>query len=306
MPTDAPVDAAAYHGLLDGLARRRTQTAVPIATAAFVVSALVFAPLSSYVAGRQARSPLVWFALGAAIGPLALVLLLLAPPGRCPDCGARVGGWPRSCSECGAPLHGAVGWRRGTAEPVERRPERPVVVRTVGTPGDDGAVILPRPVLVPTPRPDRSATATGADVPAAQLWTPTPRSTTTDTTGRRRRYRREVDMVGPDAQLLGSGIFLGGSAPGATNVARLEVGDRYGLARDGGELQILGPVTFDPERIVARVPLDGTAVELVADRLVVQGGPSSRGTVLAFAGLALSRRIDLAAALRAPTDEVAG
>jgi hypothetical protein len=113
-------------------------------------------------------------------------------------------------------------------------------------------------------------------------------------------------MVGSDAQLLGSGIYLGGSAPGGTNVARLEVGDRYGLARDGDELQILGPVTFDPERIVARVPLEGTTVEVIADRLVIQGGPTARGTVLAFAGLAVSRRIDLAAVLRAPTGEVAG
>ena len=101
------------------------------------------------------------------------------------------------------------------------------------------------------------------------------------------------------------GIYLGGSAPTATRVARLDVGDRYGLARDGDELHILGPVTFDPKRIVARVPLTGADVELVGDRLVVHGGPTARGMVIAFASLSVSRRIDLAAALGPPTDELA-
>jgi hypothetical protein len=112
--------------------------------------------------------------------------------------------------------------------------------------------------------------------------------------------------VDPGAALLGSGIYLGGSTSGGTHVSRLEVGDRYGLARDGDELLILGPVNVDPERVIARVPLGGAQVELVADRLVVQGGPTARGLVLAFASLAVSRRVDIVAALSAPSGEVAG
>ena len=86
--------AAAYHWALAGPAGGCVKT-VPIATVALIISALVFAPLASYLAGRRARSAAMWFLLGVVLGPLAIVLLLFAPPGRCPDCGERVRGWPR-------------------------------------------------------------------------------------------------------------------------------------------------------------------------------------------------------------------
>lgn len=274
---------------------------MPIATIAFVVSALVFAPLSSYVAGRRARSPLVWFGLGILIGPLAPLLLLLAPPGHCPDCGARIRGWPRACTSCGAPLGGAIGWSRPT--PSEPSVERLVVVRPVGGGSAvDAQRATPRPVLVPDPPRDR---ALAPDPAPGRSWTVGVGVPLSEAAAAKRRYREQQDHVGPTARLLGSGIYLGGSAPTATRVARLDVGDRYGLAREGDELQILGPVTFDPKRVVARVPLTGAEVEVVGDRLVVHGGPSARGTVIAFASLSVSRRIDLAAALGAPTDELA-
>ncbi len=278
---------------------------MPIATLAFVISALVFAPLSSYVAGRRARSPVVWFGLGILIGPLALLLLLLAPPGHCPDCGSRVRGWPGACASCGAPLSGALAWpRAATAEPAV---ERPVVVRPVG--GGNAAEapsVAPRPVLVPDPpREEPLVSRPTAARPPDRFWAASEPPPLSDVAAAKRRYRDQQDQVAPGARLLGSGIYLGGSAPTATRVARLDVGDRYGLARDGDELQILGPVHLDPKRIVARVPLTGTEVEVVGDRLVIHGGPTARGMVIAFASLSVSRRVDLAAALGPPSDELA-
>lgn len=69
-----------------------------------VVAAGVFAPLSGWFAVRRSRQPLIWFVFGALIGPLALALLALAPPGRCPSCAAPIDGWPATCRQCGRAL----------------------------------------------------------------------------------------------------------------------------------------------------------------------------------------------------------
>jgi hypothetical protein len=285
---------------------RGSVIAVPIATVALVVSALIFAPLSSYLAGRRARSPLIWFALGVVIGPLAVVLLLLAPPGRCPECAERVHGWPRTCIACGASLGGAVavGGAETAAPPAA---DAPVVVRTLGpSQPRDPTPIPPPPALIPsTPPPPMSMSDRSPSPTEDRSWEvvtsigPTP-GVAGGMTGATRMVR--PGAVGPDAHLLGSAVFIGGTAPTTTRT-RLEVGDRYGLARDGDELQILGPVTIDPERIVARIPLAGAQVELTADRLVVTGGDAARGAAVAFSALAVSRRIDLAAVLGAPAGE---
>ena len=282
---------------------------MPIATAALVVSALVFAPAASYLATRRGRSAMVWFALGGVIGFVAIILLLLAPPGRCPDCDARVRGWPRACDACGAPLLGAIAWDRSTTPSPEPPAEPRVVVRTVGTAAASGSAgVSPRPALALVPPPeDRTIVAPAGAQDGERGWdvarTAAASATSLSQAAARRRDRVGRDRLAPEASVLGSAIFLGGSGPVATNLSRLQVGDRYGLARVADELQILGPVSFDPERIVARVPIDGAEVELVADRLVVQGGPTARGTMLAFSGLAVFRGADVVAILKASSEQ---
>lgn len=54
----------------------------------------------------------LWTLFGALLGPLALVLLLIAPPGRCRYCDARVHGWSATCARCGLDVNGP---RRGAA-----------------------------------------------------------------------------------------------------------------------------------------------------------------------------------------------
>lgn len=61
---------------------------------------LVFGPAAAYVAAGRARRASAWFAFGAILGPIALVILRSAPPGHCPVCGAPVPGWLWFCVWC--------------------------------------------------------------------------------------------------------------------------------------------------------------------------------------------------------------
>ena len=73
-------------GVLDG--------GVPII---LVLLAGIGAPLAGWYATRRARNPGTWFVLGALIGPIALALLAVAPPGRCPECDSVIDGWAAAC-----------------------------------------------------------------------------------------------------------------------------------------------------------------------------------------------------------------
>ncbi len=68
--------------------------------------ASVFAPLTAWFAAQRSRHPGIWFVFGALLGPLAMAVLALAPPGRCPACGAPVHGWVTECVACGRALGG--------------------------------------------------------------------------------------------------------------------------------------------------------------------------------------------------------
>ena len=58
-----------------------------------------------------------WMLFGAIIGPLAAVLLRLAPLGRCPTCEADVRGWEQVCAWCGNDVTGQA------SQGQPRRPE---------------------------------------------------------------------------------------------------------------------------------------------------------------------------------------
>ena len=68
--------------------------------------ASVFAPLTAWFAAQRSRHPGIWFVFGALLGPFAMAVLALAPPGRCPACGAPVHGWVTECAACGRALGG--------------------------------------------------------------------------------------------------------------------------------------------------------------------------------------------------------
>jgi len=78
--------------------------------------ASVFAPLTAWFAAQRSRHPGIWFVFGALLGPVAMGLIAIAPPGRCPACAEPVHGWVTTCAHCGRPLVGP--WEPDMSEAV--------------------------------------------------------------------------------------------------------------------------------------------------------------------------------------------
>jgi hypothetical protein len=281
---------------------------------AFVASAILFAPLASWIAVQRVRSWPLWFLFGIALGPVAALLLLAAPPGRCPACGNRSVGWPRRCANCGlafsaVPLDATIPMTPDglPVEGVFAQLDSPGLLG-VGGPGESivvaaaaasGTSYSPARLTVPDRGPDRGTerpmVAVGPGRDAASL----ARSATT-------LGRRPTDEPGPAAKpaaqrrpssgtlaILGSGIFIGGSEP-------LQVGSRYLIARVGSELHILGPVHLSPAAVAARLPLSNVQPTVVADRVLISPAKPGRGADVAFGSVMLERDVDLVRDLKSP------
>jgi hypothetical protein len=269
---------------------------------AFVVSATLFAPLASWLALQRARPWAIWFLFGVALGPVASLLLILGPPGRCPACDTRTVGWPRSCLTCGL-IFSSEG-----SETVRfaSRPRLPAAAATMASVGP--AVLAPvarsmraargavaAPPLAGAPFRRESATpvhatiAGGAD-PGAE----NPGRRSAMGLGRRPSAGSAASHFAAqpepspahESASLGSGVFIGGSES-------LQIGSRYLLARVGSELHVLGPVHLDPTAIAVRVPLGSVQPTIVADGLFIAPAPSRHGPELAFGAVLLERGIDL-------------
>ena len=248
----------AHEGVVSGL---------PLPVIALIVSGIVFAPLASWLAVQRGRSWAAWFLFGVALGPIAVGLLLMAPPGRCPACGTRTRGWPRRCEGCG------VEFRRKPAE----------------TGSDvDGA-----PTTIESPEPEPGRVARRAS-PAGSPDEPGRRSATT-------LGRRPTPQANPAASsrssgtvaILGSGIFIGGSAS-------LQIGSRYLLAKVGSKLHVLGPIHISPSAVAARITLADIEATVLADQLLLNGRGGTNLSV-AFSSVAVEPGVDLEQQLLAPT-----
>ena len=239
---------------------------------------IVFAPLASWLARQRARPIVVWGVFGAVLGPAAAALLVMAPPGRCPVCGAPIVGWPQVCQTCGRDLR---------SQPIEiARESAARRASMISSPIDSigGPSLGSVPTASPRGRepalpPGRPATALGLRPPAVSA----PFS---------------VSPVGPlpletegGPGILGSGVFVGGSES-------LQVGSRYLFARVGDDLHALGPVHVSPATIAARVPLGGVDPSFVDDRLLIAPAGPGRGPELAFGGVRLERNVDIVRSLR--------
>ncbi len=93
--------------------------------------AVVFGALAWVLARRYDRASSLWAVFGVLLGPLAIAILQVAPPGRCPGCGARVQGWESTCLVCDSRL--AAG-RRRSAKPAEVLEE--VLIASANGPAD--------------------------------------------------------------------------------------------------------------------------------------------------------------------------
>jgi hypothetical protein len=74
---------------------------------------LGFGAAAAGLAIRRRRQPGTWAVFGAILGPAALALLQVAPPGRCWSCAAPTEGWMTFCVWCG----------EDTREPVSHSPK---------------------------------------------------------------------------------------------------------------------------------------------------------------------------------------
>jgi len=229
-----------------------------------VVYVIVFGVGSALLAVRRRRSPAPWLLFGAILGPIAIGLLLMAPPGRCPTCGAGIQGWLDVCLACGRPLHAAPTRSGGGTVVQQGRPLTDWLygMPTVEEPGANGTADLtalarkPSSLEVAT-LAHRSQTAADATIP-----------------------RVPPADVPANLRVLASGVFVGGSAG-------LEVGRRYEIGRRDGSLTVLGPVDSEPGKIQVERALQWITATTVGGRLVISdesGG--SRSFSLVFERIA--------------------
>lgn len=265
-------------GVLDG---------IPIL---LVLLAGVGAPLAGWYATRSARNPAVWFVLGALIGPLALALLALAPPGRCPNCDLEIEGWVTSCDRCGASLRDGSG---GELSPVARDD-----VAAQVAPVPDFRPIAERtsnPVAV-APTPIASARTAKRDSrsnwPARPMVSPMALGTRPAFTASTYVAATTRDDV-TAGEVLSTGVYISGNAG-------LEIGATYAIARDGDQLRVFGPV--DAGQLTVRhqgrvLDFDVTAMD---DRVIIAGREGRSSLAIVFRTIGGMRAADLELALSAP------
>ena len=257
------------------------------------LAAGVFAPLSGWFAAQRSRPPVVWFVFGALIGPLALALLALAPPGRCPSCAAPVQGWPSTCRSCGRPL-GATGGEMAAD---------PTLLHADDLNGNAGDLNGNAAEVSPRPRRSREPRTPPVPVRPAprQKWRDVPASPVAS----QEAHAGEIVLTGVPASPVASqeahageivltGVYMTGNAA-------LVIGAIYALARvpgpDGDRLRVFGPVDQGQITVRHEGPLDAFEVTGLDDRVIISAlgdGSSWFGVFRAIGGM---RGVDLERAL---------
>jgi hypothetical protein len=273
-------DGGSVQGVLDG---------IPIV---LVLLAGVAAPLAGWYATRRARDPAVWFVLGVVLGPLAIALLALAPPGRCPNCDLRIEGWASICDQCGVSLAtGAAGVSRPAAPP------RPVERDPVRWPDPTDRPFAPRAPAATAPTP--IGTARTAMRREAQGSWPSQTMVSPMALGTRASFTAsnfEAATTGDDitaGEVLSTGVYISGNAG-------LEIGATYAIARDGDRLRVFGPVDTGQLKVRHEGPLLDFDVTAMDDRVIISGREGRSSLAIVFRTVGGMRAADLELALAAP------
>jgi hypothetical protein len=234
----------------------------------FLLTAIAFGPITAFVARSRDRQPLIWFFLGVLIGPIALALVVFAPPGRCESCGWQVEGWPSHCAACAARLPTPLSRQERSAQPVTPPvttyptptvvPDvMPSIVRPFPVPDEEAAVGAA--AVVTRARPSRSKTRSVADDDADEPMAS--RVGATRPTGAPGQSRTGAHKAKQTA-ILATAVFLTGSSA-------CRPGMHYALAIRGDSLLVLGPLEVDPDVIAVERPLGSIAVTAYEDQLLV-------------------------------------
>jgi hypothetical protein len=257
-----------------------------------VLLAGIGAPLAGWYATARARNPAVWFVLGALTGPIALLLLAIAPPGRCPECDAVIVGWAAECDRCGEPLDARIGSRPTSAPSVstERATGRPAPAREAAA-----AVEWPsRPVALPTPiTTARGGNRRDSGVPWPDRPMASPMSLGVRPIFTPSNYMAATMADPPPGDVLSTGVYLSGNQG-------LEVGASYAISRDGDQLRVFGPVDAGQLTIRHEGPVDDVDVTAMDDRVIITGRDGRSGVAFVFRTIGGMRAADLELALGGP------
>jgi hypothetical protein len=246
--------------------RRSIDTLLQVAILAWLIG---FGAAAAYVAAQRRRNPLWWAVLGAILGPIALLILRKAPPGRCWSCAAKTVGWSTLCAWCGEDVRGPA---RPTIAPTPPTPEPETV--------PDVSVPAPLMLIQGSGRSHREPAEPATDTVAHA--SPAPVAVDGAADGPVHRLK---GVLGPtvaadppplpasigsasDPDLEGREVVLA-SAIYVTGTRGLQAGSRYGIALIGTNLGILGPVDVDPTAIVALRPLHGLDATGAQGQLII-------------------------------------
>ena len=243
-----------------------------------------FGAAAAYVAVRRRRNPVWWAVLGAVLGPVALLILYRAPPGRCAGCDARTIGWSNVCAWCGADVRGTraepLHEPAPLPEPDVSAPATLTVIRGTGRdpgrPAELATDTAAHAAAVPPPGADGAAVG-----PVHRLKSVLgPSTARVRRTGRSPALRRPTPATRPGRSSSPSAVYV-------TGTRGLQAGSRYGIALIGTNLGILGPVDVDPSAIVVLRQLRGLDATGEQGQLIITADESVRSRfALVFMSLA--------------------
>jgi hypothetical protein len=250
-------------------ARLTLHDAILAAAPVIGLVALAFGPLAAWLAARRERNPAVWLLFGAILGPVALVLLQAAPPGRCWNCSELSAGFGRTCTICGVDLRTSQSTL--PAEPAVAVPDawtEPPVLRSVPDPSREvtlAARIAAQDRHEPAAAPLDRRSALGARRPGSSP----------------ARGVAEAEGGQTEVTMLAIGVLVRSSE-------RMLPGSRYLIARTHDRLHIIGPIEASDQHVELDMPLAGIEANFVADRLVITGKADDgrRSILLAFQSVA--------------------
>jgi hypothetical protein len=284
---------------------------------ALILVAGVCAPIASWLATRRLRNPAVWFVLGAFTGPLAAVLLVAAPPGRCPNCDARVHGWPTWCDACGARLRDGALLPDDDAYEPRPWPEPAPVLRPATTSIMERASIVAPPAAMVAPPASIGPPPTSIDAartglrrearpvrPAPSARTPRPAAVRpgshTPPAFTASNYQLATTDSDPSTgDVLSTGVYISGNAG-------LEIGACYAIARSGDLLRVFGPVDAGELTVRHEGVLADFEVTAMDDRVIISGREGRSSLAIVFRTIGGMRAADLESALGAPAFGLGG
>jgi hypothetical protein len=249
---------------------------------ALIVIVGVFAPLVGWVAMQRARNPVIWFVYGALTGPIALAVLLAAPPGRCPDCDASVAGWPEACATCGAPFGGA----RGAIAPGDGGGTGRAGSGSAGRPGSGPVTTRSRVPVAPPYEAGKVTRVIASD--SMRTVTAVQASSASSSYGPR-------DPAGE--KVVATGVYLSGNAG-------MEVGALYAIARVDDLVRVFGPVDAGQLTVRFERRIDDAEITALEDRIIVTGrsGRSPTSIVMRAVGGMRGDALEAAFATGRPED----